>query len=387
MYPRLAFVLLCGLALSAGCAGLTPAPAPEPAPGAMLVPPGDRSLSEAELERRLAQAQVLLVGERHDHPGHHDIQLRLLRLMAKGGPLVVGVEWLDHTTQPLCDQLSAGRLSVAEFAKRVNWKRQWGFPLKLYAPLLEEVRRGGLRLVALNAPRAVVRQVAQQGLKSLSPEQREMLAPALDLDDPAYRALVARQFAAHGVSDKKSQENFFAAQVARDDTMAHHLARALEPWPDSGQRGLVLAGGGHLAHGLGLPPRIARRLPGVKMLTVMPVSGRAAASLAGREQGWPAEMVVVSAPPLPRPPRLGVLIKVEPPGLRITRVLLDTPAQRAGLRAGDLLLAVDGRPLGSPKGIHDAIKAAPFAPHRYRLRRGEQELEMVIRLERPAGGP
>ncbi|RJX36559.1 MAG: PDZ domain-containing protein [Desulfarculus sp.] len=381
------FLLLACLALAAGCAALTPAPPPAPAPGVVLAPPGQAPLNQAQMERRLEQTQVLLVGESHDDPGHHEIQLRLLRLMSRGRPLVLGVEWLDHSAQPACDQLSAGQISVEEFARRANWEAQWGFPLRLYAPILEEVRRRGLRLVALNAPLAVVRQVARGGLKSLTRAQRAELAPALDLSDPAYRASVSRQFADHGVGSPQAQENFFAAQVARDDTMAFHLARALEPWPDSGQRAVVLVGGGHLSHGLGLPPRIARRLPGVRMLSVLPVSGRAAAFLAGRPEGWPADLVVVSAPAPPGPPRLGVLLKKEPGGLRVVRVLPGSPAQKAGLGDGDLLLAVDGRPLTSPKGIHDAIKAAPFAPHRYRLRRGARELELVIRLERPETAP
>ncbi|MEW5913139.1 MAG: ChaN family lipoprotein [Thermodesulfobacteriota bacterium] len=354
-----------------------------PARGSVWAPGRPAPLDQAQLQERLDQAQVLLVGESHNNPGHHEIQLRLLRLMARGRPLVVGVEWLDHSVQPACDLLAAGKISVLEFARQAHWEEQWGFPLKLYATILEEVRKQGHRLVALNAPLAAVRQVARGGLKSLTPAQRASLAPSLDLSDPAYRAAMARQFRGHGVRGPQAQESFFAAQVARDETMAHYLAQALEPWPDSGRRAVLLAGGGHLSHGLGLPPRILRRLPGVRLLSVLPVSAQAAAFLAGSDRGWPADLVVASTPAPSGPPRLGVLLKPEPGGLRVARVLPGSAAQKAGLEAGDLLLAVDGRPLSSPKGIHDAIKAAPFAPHRYRLQRGGRELELVISLERP----
>lgn len=373
-------VIFLGFILAAGCASLGTAPQQPLAPGTVLAPPRVEPLSQEDIKKRINAAQVVLVGERHIHPGHHAIQLRILRLMAASGPLTVGVEWLDQSAQPACDLLSAGKISVEEFAKKADWESKWGFPLKLYAPILEEVRKKGLRLLALNAPLEVVRQVSRKGLKSLTPKQRALLAPALDLDDPAYRAQIARQFRGHGISDKKAQANFFAAQVARDDTMAYNLARALEPWPDSGKRGLVLAGGGHLTSGLGLPPRIARRLPGVKMLTVMPLSPRAAAAMAALDTDRPADLLVVSTPAPPRRPRLGIIIKVESPGLRIKRVLQNTPAQKAGLKAGDLLLSVDRKPLASPKGIHDAIKSAPFQAHTYRLRRGERELEIKVTI-------
>lgn len=388
---------LTGLAclLLAGCAAVSAPPPPTaplapaaPALGAILAPPHSAPLPPEQARQRLAAARVVLVGETHDHPGHHAIQLDFLRRMAEADPpLVVGVEWLDASAQPACDEFSAGRISLAQFAEKVDWSGSWGYPLELYAPILEYIQERKLPLVALNAPRAVVRQVARQGLSSLSPEQRGQLAPALDLDDPAYETMVAGQFAGHGVSGAAAG-NFFAAQVARDETMAHRLAQALTPWPDSGRRGLVLVGSGHFLHGLGLPPRLARRLPGAAVLTVLPVEPELAAQAAAMSpERPPAEWLLVSTPAPPRPPRLGVIIKPQAGGLLVERVLPGSAAQRAGLQVGDLLVSVDGRPLASPKDIHDAIKNQASAPHRYLVERQGRRLELTIALEAaPPGG-
>jgi len=382
---------LSGLAclLLAGCAALSPPPPPPAAPGTVLAPPFGAPLSPEQTRQRLDAARVVLVGETHDHPGHHAIQLDFLRRMAEAGPpLVVGVEWLDASAQPACDELSAGRTSVAQFAEKVDWSGGWGYPLELYAPILEYIRERKLPLVALNAPLAVVRQVARQGLTSLTPEQRAQLAPTLDLDDPAYQAMVAGQFAGHGVSGAAA-ENFFAAQVARDETMAHRLAQFLEPWPDAGRRGIVLVGSGHFLHGLGLPPRLARRLPGARILTVLPVEPELAAQAGSMSPEFPpAEWLVVSTPAPPRPPRLGVIVKPQAGGLLVERVVPGGADQRAGIQAGDLLVSVDDRPLASPKDIHDAIKDQASAPHRYLVERQGQRLELTIALETaPPGGP
>ncbi len=383
-------LLALALAAAAGCATMAEPPAvpPAPAPGTLLDGAG-RPLAPGRLESLLAGADVVLVGETHDHPGHHQVQLKILRRLADSGrPLVVGIEWLDHGVQAACDALSAGKITVAEFARRVDWRERWGYPLALYAPILEEVRDRRLKLVALNAPLAAVRQVARGGLGSLTPEQRAQLAPAMDLHDPAYRALLTRQFAVHGVRGKRAAANFLAAQVARDETMAHYLARALTPWPDGKARGLVLAGSGHLAHGLGLAPRIKRRLPGAVVVTVLPVSrDRLAAGGPGPGPKAPAEVLWVTEPAPPRPPRLGVMLKASPRGLLVVGVMPGMPAHKAGVKRDDVLLEVDGKAVRKVKDIHDAIKAAPFKPHRYLLRRGGGTLEIEIDLSPGKSGP
>jgi uncharacterized iron-regulated protein len=377
-------LVVSALLLASGCAWL-PAPAAPPQPGAVFAPPSPEPLSNEALDQRLKQTRVLLLGEVHDHPGHHQMQLDLLRRMAaQGGELVVGVEWLESPAQAACDEFSAGSLSVEQFAQKVNWAERWGFPLELYAPILEFVRDRRLPLVALNAPVELVRQVSRQGLGSLQPAQRALLAPALDLADPVYRGLMAAQFKMHGLGRGPSQEDFFTAQVARDETMAHRLALALHPWPDSGRRAVVMVGAGHLAHGQGLPTRLARRLPGADILTVMAVPATLAPrSWSGAEQGPPADLLVVSAPAPPPPPRLGVILKAQEEGLLIERVLPQTPAQLGGLQPGDLLRAIDGHPLKEVKQIHDLIKDAPSAPHAFGVRRGGEELVFSITLEAP----
>lgn len=392
MVPSTLMALLAAMVLVlAGCAPLVSGPGGNGAlePGTVLDGSNGAELSKDQVARRLGQARVVLVGETHDHPGHHQAQLAVLRLMAAGGSApVVGVEWLDHTAQPLCDELSAGGLTVEEFARKVDWERRWGYPLKLYAPILEEVRAQGFKLVALNAPTKVVRQVARKGLQSLTAEQRAALAPTLDLDDASYRKMLERQFKSHGVSGMAGQENFIAAQVVRDETMAHNFSRALEPWPDGNARGLVLAGAGHLAHGQGLAPRIRRRLPGAKVLTVLPVSNDRLGS-SGRHHGpgAPADLLWITTPAPPRPPRLGVMLNKTPAGLEVVRVLPEHAAQKAGVKKGDVLTAVDGKPLKRAKDIHDAIKSAPHEPHTYQVQRGAETLEIIIDLSPEKGGP
>ena len=380
------------LAMS-GCAALWTGPGGEgPGKGQMLSAAKGGPIGPEDLARLVDRASLVIVGETHRHPEHHQLQLKLLRLMSrKGEKPVVGVEWLETPAQPACDQLSRGEITVAEFAEQVNWKERWGFDLALYAPILEEVRLKGLDLLALNAPREVVRSIARKGLGSLDQKQRSQIAPRLDLEDKAYRRFVAAQFPGHGVHGKEMQNNFLTAQIARDETMAGAMARGLGPWPDGGKRGVVFCGSGHMSHGLGLPPRLARRLPGVKMLTVLPVSQNRL-----KEAGWPpdpagypADVLVVTGPAPLRPhgrPRLGLSLKPVENGLLVEGVMPGSPAQKAGIRQNDLLKAMDSKPLHEVMDIHRGLRNSPHGRHNYTIERNGARFTIAIALPKP-GGP
>jgi len=386
--------LLAAALILAGCAQRMPAPrtgtAPEaglpPQPGQTFIWGQDAPLSEKDLSLALSQARVAMVGETHDHPGHHAAQLRILQLMnEQGPPPVVGIEWLDHQAQAACDALSSGTVSVDEFARMADWDARWGYPLDLYRPILEYLRQHRLKLVAMNAPLQVIRKLARQGLRELTPAERGQLAPALDLHDPAYAEMIARQFQGHGVEGKESQSNFMAAQIARDETMAHNLAASLYPWPDGGKKAVVMVGSAHLAHGRGLPPRLERRLPGVKLITFLPFSSdkMKRARQGPQETEGPADYIMVTEPAPPRPPRLGIMVRPAREGLLVEGVWPEGEAFKAGLRKGDVIRAVDDRPLKTPKDIHDAIKAAPHEPHTYQVLRGGKDLALTITLPKP----
>lgn len=78
---------------------------------------------------------------------------------------------------------------------------------------------------------------------------------------------------------------------------------------------------------------------------------------------------------------LGASVRAEAGGLRVTRVEPDSPAARAGLVAGDLLLLAAGRVLRAPADLQEALWAlAPGASLSLRLRRGPQVLERHVTL-------
>ncbi len=70
-------------------------------------------------------------------------------------------------------------------------------------------------------------------------------------------------------------------------------------------------------------------------------------------------------------------------GVLIAGVLRSSPAERAGMRPGDVLLAVDGRAVPDPRAMLDIVAAIPPGQEaRFRVRRGEREIELKVAVGR-----
>ena len=71
------------------------------------------------------------------------------------------------------------------------------------------------------------------------------------------------------------------------------------------------------------------------------------------------------------------------PGVSVTAVDRNGPASRAGVRPGDLVVAVDGQPVASSRELIKAISAvAPGSNVRLSVRRGGQPMDLVVAVGR-----
>lgn len=71
--------------------------------------------------------------------------------------------------------------------------------------------------------------------------------------------------------------------------------------------------------------------------------------------------------------------------LRVTSLVPGAPAQRAGIRPGDVLLRIDGKPLTTPGAGHFAAGLQPGQPVRFEVRRGGRTVVVAVvpELRRP----
>lgn len=211
----------------------------------------------------IASARVVYLGESHDSEADHQAQLAIIQELYRRNPnLAIGMEMFQRPFQPTIDSYLRGDLSEIDLRRQTEYDQRWGFPWPYYAPILRFAQARRLSVLALNTPTEVTQVVAQKGLNALQLSDFQWIPSIdqIDLSSDAYRRWLYPIYEDfhEGQTSSADFENFFLAQVLWDETMADAIARFLQANPDT--QVIVLTGQGHVAHGYGIPSRVARRM-------------------------------------------------------------------------------------------------------------------------------
>lgn len=231
-----------------------------------------QTLDFDQLVLRLASKDLVFVGEVHDNPEHHLIQVQILQALAGRCPaLNLAMEAFEKPKQAALDRYLTGETEEETFLQETDWKESWGYDYHLYRPLLLAARQAGLGVMAVNAPRAIIKKVARVGLDGLNPGERGQLAQEIDLGNEAHRAFLSRAYGRHDHPALQEFEYFYEAQCAWEDTMAHNISASLEK---TGIKTVVFTGNGHITRKFGIPDRTRSRVS-ASMATVVlyPLNG------------------------------------------------------------------------------------------------------------------
>jgi len=237
---------------------------------------GDGTFTDFEMMLAdLAKADVVFVGEEHDDPVTHHLELAMLEGLARRRSIIVSMEMFERDTQAAVDDYLAGRINESEF---LNISRPWPNYATDYRPLVEFARMKGWPVIAANVPRRYASQVARGGtsvLDQLPQAERDFVAAKISAPKDDYFKRFAEMMGAHpigtaGTNSEPGQmmERFYLAQCVKDDTMAESIARAykgsLEPKP------LIVhfTGAFHSDYRLGTPARVRTRLEGARVAVV-----------------------------------------------------------------------------------------------------------------------
>ncbi|EJM50126.1 ChaN family lipoprotein [Pseudomonas sp. GM48] len=244
------FLLLCAFSLLAACQTthhVTPPPAPIAPQGRDHTDLGvirelatGRTLTPQELVERLAVAPRVLVGEQHDNPDHHAVQLWLLRELAaqrSQGSLLM--EMLNPDQQAKVDAAQAATRAgqpPADALKALAWQANWDW--SVYGALVTYALRQPYPLLAANLDRAQILQIYQQ---------RPVLKGEASTTEQVQATLLEDIRESHcGLLPEAQMPAMLAVQQQRDRHMAERLMAAPTP-------ALLLAGAFHVRKDLGVP--------------------------------------------------------------------------------------------------------------------------------------
>jgi uncharacterized iron-regulated protein len=222
-----------------------------------------------ELLDELQEARVIYLGEHHTIPRHHALQVDILNgLAARGIPLVLAMEQFEYFTQPVLDRYNGGEADLGALVAGTDWAHRWRGHTN-YLDLLSAAKAHRVPLLALNARAETIRAVGRQGLDGITAEQRAELPDLIHTNDPVYETLMTRILGVHMAFDPDKLRPVFQAQVARDETMAARLSSYLTSPAGEGRMALVICGRGHCEFGLGMPDRVALRMPDAQQRVVL----------------------------------------------------------------------------------------------------------------------
>lgn len=344
----------------------------KPQPGQIVHLPTGTTLTREQMLSAVTDARIVYVGETHDNPASHRLELAVLKSMAARYPgrVALGMEMFTPAQQPVLDRWVAGRLSEKEFLRQSRWYSTWRYNFAYYRALLDFARQEKIPVVGLNAERSMVRAVSRSPLDKLPAAERAKL-PEMNLNDPYQKGLVAAIFKGH-VHGKKELASFVRVQTLWDETMAANVARYLQSDAGRDRHLVVLAGGDHIRYGFGIPRRAYRRLPVSYVL------------VGSREIDIPAalqnRLMDVTLPQFPMPPydylqytryeelspkpvHLGVLLAEKKGEVRLAGVLPGSAAAAAGLQKGDVLLSMDGEPVHEEFDVIYAVQQKKPGDH------------------------
>ncbi|MFT3665903.1 ChaN family lipoprotein [Piscinibacter sp.] len=240
-----------------------------------------------------APRPLLLLGEVHDNAGQHELRARTFEALLEAGarPALL-MEQFDRERQADLDRArqqpgaDADELIAAAAAPGAAW--QWAY----YKPLIALALRHDLPIVAANVSRPDARRVIAEGLQAMNFDER--VPP--DIAAAQAQAIVS----AHcGAVDASHGLRMAAAQVARDQFMAHMIERHAE-------RGVVLlAGNGHVRRDIGVPRWLAEPLRSNAVVIGLLEEG---------DDGHAAYDRAITTPRQPREDPCAALRPVERPG-------------------------------------------------------------------------
>jgi uncharacterized iron-regulated protein len=218
----------------------------------------------------LARADAVFVGEQHDDPNTHKLELAIVEgLTRRGVPVVIAMEMFERDVQATLDQYAAGTMSEEQFLKD---SRPWPRYATDYRPIIEYAKANKLAVVASNVPRRVASEVGKAGLSAVEGLGADRRLAASDMPCPISGSYYDRFVEAMG-GHAGATSNFYFAQCVKDETMGESVARTFHQ--STGRVAIVhFDGAFHSDFGEGSADAARRRMPGrrIAVVSILPVA-------------------------------------------------------------------------------------------------------------------
>ena len=243
--------------------------------------------SYRKLIRKAAKADVVFIGELHNNPIAHWLELKITRDLyrKKNGKIILGAEMFERDNQEALTKYVEGRSNAKELDSTA---RLWPNFKTDYKPLVDFAREKKLEFVATNIPRRYASRVFHHGLASLDSlgsEEKQWIAPL----PIAYDSTLSQYVKMRQMMPSHRGANLPKAQAVKDATMAHSIARHMKP----GYTFIHYNGSFHSAFRQGIIWYLKRLKPEAKILTIEVVEAEDVKHLPEKYKGTADFIIIV----------------------------------------------------------------------------------------------
>jgi len=225
--------------------------------GKIFAPVKGNWVSEQSMLEDIQTADIILLGERHDHPDHWRLQLQLSKGLAKRARPVFVFEHFNRNQQDDLDRLVKEEVPAAAWGEELAWEKSGWPEWARFQPLIAFALSHDIPLIAANLERAAVKSLYQSDYTGVFEDDvverfrlsKEPLAKHVAID-------LAKQLEkshCHPMSEAML-ESMLRVQRGRDLAMAEAIAQQVA----QGRAVILYAGHGHVRADWGVPEILAR---------------------------------------------------------------------------------------------------------------------------------
>jgi|GEM_PF-380481 len=276
---------LLSIVMLSACAGHQPKPvviknSADPLIGRIFYHDGPAEISQDEMYQRMADSDVVYLGENHDNTHQHKIQLDSIRkLVEMGQKPSIGFEFFARGDTPRLNQHQAsddkyhqadgphGAAAEQLLRQQLGWGKNRDEDWNHLYPILSYARAQQLPVFGADLNAGLRKQLSKTGYAGLNGVEK-LLVPATDFNDDNYRQLMFSSFTqAHcGWGNDEYLGKLYDAWLARNEAMARSIIAMHDEHPD--QPVVVILGGGHTEYNMAVVERVNHLKPGLKQLNL-----------------------------------------------------------------------------------------------------------------------
>lgn len=234
---------------------------------------------------RASDADIVVIGEIHDNPEHHEIQAGVVRRLQ---PDALVFEMIPAARSDLVNDLRREGADREAIAEALDWD-QSGWPsFDFYAPILEAAPEA--RIHGAGQSRPSNRKAAQEGAASAFGPEAESYGLARDLDTGESQARRAEMASAHcNALPEAALDGMIEVQRFWDATLARAALEALGSAGEEAQV-VMIAGNGHADRTRGAPSVLSLVAPDIDVIVLGLVESPPG-------EGRAFDMTITSPPP------------------------------------------------------------------------------------------